>query len=747
MSHGFAYHPRNRYSRWDGTQQIDTFNADEIMDALADDVMSDGSVNRALQRLFQRGSGERDGGFPGMRQLMERLRQQRQRDAQRYDLGPMLEQLREQLREIQTMERMGIADRVQEGRDRLAQQQAAADAAAAAAGQEAGSADGQHADGSEGAEGAESSQQSTQGGQQESQSGASSSGSSGSNSDDGSSEQFDYTPQLQQLLERLAQRHHDQLDALPIDPAGQIEGLQNYDFMDPQAREAFDQLVESLRQQVLNSTAQSMQQSLRGMTPEDIQSTREMLKELNEMLEARQRGEEPDFERFMHRHGHHFGNDIHSLDELMDRMAQQMATMQHLMDSMTPEQRAELWAAMQAVMDDEGIQQEMNRLGQHLSQMMPSNPYAQSLQQSEFGQEIDLSLQEAMRMMGRLDDMDELEDQLSRVRDWRDLEHVDDAKLTEMLGDAFQRDVDQLRQLTKILEDAGYIQRSRRGYEMTPRGVRKIGQKALSDIFKHLKRDRIGNHEMPAQGGGGERVDASKPYEFGDPFLLDLPRTLMNSLSREGVGSPARLQASDFEVYRTEHITRSATVLMIDMSRSMLYNDCDAAARKVALALDSLIRTQYPRDELYILGFSYMATRVKPSELASLNWNESQYGTNLQHGLMLARQLLAPHKGGNRQIIVITDGEPTAHMDNGQVHFSYPPTWETLRETLREVQRCTREQITINTFMLERSRYMESFISEMARINNGRAFFATPDRLGEYILVDYVANKRKIERA
>jgi uncharacterized protein with von Willebrand factor type A (vWA) domain len=542
----------------------------------------------------------------------------------------------------------------------------------------------------------------------------------------------------------MAQKKLDALDQLPTDTANKIKQLSEYEFMDPEAREKFQELLQQLQQQVLQQTFQGMQQSLQNMTPEAMQDMRNMLSELNQMLEDRANGMEPDFDRFMHKYGHYFGKGVNSLDELMDRMQQQMAAMQSLLDSMTPEQRAELWSAMQSVMDDPGIQEEMQRLSENLSQMMGENPYAQRYQ---FSGGEDIPLDQALRLMDRLHDIDDVEEQLRGVRDWRDLEHVDDQKIRDLLGDEFQNDLDQLRQLTKILEDAGYIQKNRRGYEMTPRGVRKIGQKALTDIFQHLKKDRFGQHEHESSGVGGERTDVSKPYEFGDPFLLDLPKTLMNSVQREGVGSPVHLQAQDFEVYRTELITQSSTVLMVDMSRSMLYNGCFAAAKKVALALDSLIRGQYPRDNLYIIGFSYVATQIDAASLPSISWDEYNYGTNMQHGFMMARQLLARHKGGNKQVIMITDGEPTAHFDDGQVRFSYPPTYQTLQETLKEVVRCTREQVVINTFMLERSPYMAGFVSEMAKINKGRAFFATPDRLGEYILVDYVANKRKHERA
>jgi len=698
MSIDFSYTPRNRYSRWDGTQKIDGFSAEDIMDAISDDMFADGDLQRALQRLFRWGMDKPDGDkMPGIRNLMDRLKARRQQELNRYDLGSVLEDLKQRLEEIQQLERDGIQRRIDEGREKLAEQQA----------QQGDQQDGQRA-----------------------------------SSDDESD--ADHTQGLQDMLEKMAGRKLQALDQLPDDAAGQIKSLTEYEFMDTEARQKFQELLEQLQQQVLQQTFQGMQQSLQNMSPDDIQNMQNMLSELNEMLEEKARGGEPDFDRFMHKYGHNFGKGINSLDDLMDQMAQQMAAMQSLMDSMTPEQRAELWGAMQAVMNDPGVQEEMSRLAENLGQMMPDNPYAQ---QFRFGGNEDLSLDEALRLMDRLHEIDEVEDQLRGVRDWRDLEHVDDQKIRDLLGDDFQHDLDQLRQMTKILEDAGYIQKSRRGYEMTPRGVRKIGQKALTDIFQHLSKDRFGNHEVDTQGSGGERTDVSKPYEFGDPFLLDLPKTLMNSVQREGVGSPVTLQASDFEVYRTEMITQSSTVLMVDMSRSMLYNGCFSAAKKVALALDSLIRTQFPRDNLYILGFSYVATRLEPSQLPSISWDEYNYGTNMQHGFMMARQLLARHKGGNKQVIVITDGEPTAHFDGGQVRFSYPPTYQTLQETLKEVMRCTRDGVTINTFMLERSPYMAGFVSEMAKINKGRAFFATPDRLGEYILVDYVANKRKMEKA
>jgi uncharacterized protein with von Willebrand factor type A (vWA) domain len=179
------------------------------------------------------------------------------------------------------------------------------------------------------------------------------------------------------------------------------------------------------------------------------------------------------------------------------------------------------------------------------------------------------------------------------------------------------------------------------------------------------------------------------------------------------------------------------------MSRSMLLRGCFVAAKKVAVALNTLIRTQFPRDHLSVVGFAYYAREIRPESLAELTWHGYEYGTNLQHGLMLARRILNRQHAANREIVVITDGEPTAHFENGQVEFSYPPTRRTIQETLREVQRCTKEGITINTFMLERSRALAEFVALVTRMNKGRAFYASPEHLGEYVLVDFVSRRTK----
>lgn len=680
-----SYRFGSRYSRWDGTQQISGLSADEVMKAISDELMRDGDLLRALRQLFREGFERPDGErVPGWWEMMNRVRQQRQEQLNKYDLGSIFEDIKTRLQDVIQTEREGIDRRVAE----------------AAAKTEAQSASTRDADEPDFAE-------------------------------------------LQQMLEGIASKKRDQLDALPPDPAGAIKGLQEYDFMDAGAREKFQELLGMLQQQVLQQTFQGMEQALGQMTPEDVGEMRQMMSELNDMLEAEARGGNPNFEQFMHKWGHFFGPDVKSLDDLKQHMANQMASMNQLMQSMSPDQRGQLESLMQSIMQDEALQQQMSRLAQNLGQGQGARQ-DDSRRPYRFGGDESITLTEAMRLMDRLNEYDELERDLKEVRDWNDFANLDNERIRDLLGEETEEQMRQLAEMAKMLEDAGFIRENRHGYELTPQGVRKIGEKALTDIFQELKKDKLGQHEVDKSGGAGERIDITKPYEFGDPFLLDLPKTVMNAVQRGGIGSPVRLNPADFEVYRTEHVSRSSTVLMIDMSRSMFYNQYFPAAKRLALALDSLIRSKYPRDTLRIIGFSAIAHELKPADLPGLTWNQYQVGTNLQHGFQLAREILGREKGSNRQIIIITDGEPTAHIENGEPFFSWPPTPETWNATLREVIRCTRDEITINTFMLERSALLMKFVNDLSKINGGRVFYASPDHLGEYILVDYVANKRKL---
>ena len=718
---------RYGYSRWDGSQRIEGLDADDVLKALSDDYMENGNLQQALKRLMQDGiQSEDERRTMGLRELMERMRNQRNQQLNRYNMASgVMDDLREKLEEIKNLEREGIQERL-DGKQPAQQNQSPAD-------QQTPSSDQQPQAGqqpSPGQQGQQSPGSQSQSGQQ----GQMGEGQQQGNGDD------DLTPeQKRKMLEMIAKRKQEYLDKLPQDVPGQIKGLSEYDFMDDEAREKFKELMDSLQQQMMQQFFQGMQQSLQNMTSEDITKMREMIRDLNKMLRERQEGLEPDFDAFMQKHGEYFPG-VNSLDDLIEQMQMQMAAMQGIMDNLSPEQRQELQNLMEQLMGDDRIRVDMMELAQNLEALAPME---QMRTRFNFRGDESIPLNEAMRMMSRLQQMEGLEDQFNEARRMDNLEAIDSEKVKELLGDEEYQSVEQLKELMKMLEEAGYIQKKGNRWELTARGIRKIGQKALQDIFNKLKRDGFGRHVSPFRGVGGERTDESKAYQFGDPFLLDLEKTLMNALHRRGVGTPVALQKEDFEVYRTEFTTQSSTVLMIDMSLSMIYNGCQPAAKKVAVALESLIRSQFPRDNLYIVGFSRIAREYKPDELIEMSRLDNSQGTNMAHGLMLSRQLLARHRGVNKQIIMITDGGPTVWYEDGEWLFNWPYNHLAEQQTLLEVQRCTREGITINTFMLEDDSWMIAFVNQMAQINHGRTFYADKNNLGEYLLVDYLNSKRK----
>ncbi|MDO8673244.1 MAG: VWA domain-containing protein, partial [Dehalococcoidia bacterium] len=336
-----------------------------------------------------------------------------------------------------------------------------------------------------------------------------------------------------------------------------------------------------------------------------------------------------------------------------------------------------------------------------------------------------------------------LEKQMTRAQQGGEVDDIDAREVQDLLGDEAQQTLEQLKRLADMLEEAGYLRMNGDKMELTPRGIRKIGQKALQDIFAKIQKDQFGKHETDWKGTGGERSDETKQYQFGDPFDLHLERTLMNALRRDASGPPLKISPDDFEVYETKHFAQSAIVLMLDVSFSMGQSGSFFAAKKVAVALDNLIRSQFPKDALYIVAFSLYAKELKRDALTYANVDEYAYGTNMQQAFQIARQLLSNHKAGNKQIIMVTDGEPTAHCEGGRAYFQYPPSPRTIDQTLREVKRCTKQGIMINTFMLDSNYYMIEFIDMVTKINRGRVFYTTPDKLGEYILVDYMSSKKK----
>ena len=554
------------------------------------------------------------------------------------------------------------------------------------------------------------------------------------------------------LLERIAAERRRTLDELSPDPGAAIKQLRDYEFMDRRAERQIAELLEEIRKGVVDGYFRQMSQSMQAMSKEDLAHLREMVRDLNALLRQKLEGVpeaqlQRNYEAFLRRWGQLFPDAPETFAEFLEQLMRQMARMESLMQSLSPEMRRELQSVMESVFDDPELQATLAELAGSLDLISPRQQLGSSY--GFFGDQ-EVSLEEAMRLMDGLQTLEEAERGLRGMQRGERLDESLRQQLEDVLGRDAARSVEQMERILGELEDRGLLERGDAGLQLTARGMRRIGQKALGDLFARLRRDRFGEHSLARQGHGGEHAEESKPYEFGDVFDLDVQGTVMNAIRREsGIARPGgaesavpRLAPEDFEVHRVESLTRCSTVLMLDMSRSMPLRGYFYAAKKVAMALDSLIRSQYPRDGLAIVGFSDYAREITPQALPHLSVNEYVYGTNLQHGLQIARRILARSHAENKQIIIVSDGEPTAHIENGRAVFFYPPLPETFARTLIEVKRCTRENIVINTFMLESNHHLVRFINQMTRLNRGRAFFISPDRLGDYVLVDYVASRR-----
>jgi uncharacterized protein with von Willebrand factor type A (vWA) domain len=354
-----------------------------------------------------------------------------------------------------------------------------------------------------------------------------------------------------------------------------------------------------------------------------------------------------------------------------------------------------------------------------------------------------LDYQKSLDLMREMERMRQLEQDLMSGN----FESISMEDMKDLLGQQAQQDFQSLRQVMMLLSESGYMVQKGDHLALSPKGVRRIGQLALRDIYQGLLKDRAGSHTTDHRGITEMRPDQTRPYEFGDPLNLNLVATLKHALTRRP-GVPLALKPDDFEIYENDYGSSSSTVLCLDMSWSMSWEGRFAAAKKVALALETLIRSKFPRDYFSIVGFFTRAVELKLKDLPEASWNMGDPFTNLQDGLRLASDLLGRHPSRNQHIIVITDGQPTAYFLNKRLYCEWPLSFggismRAAQETLKEVERVTRRGITINTFMLDDSPSLRAFVEKMTQINRGRALYTRPDHLGEYMLVDYLSKKRK----
>jgi uncharacterized protein with von Willebrand factor type A (vWA) domain len=585
-----------------------------------------------------------------------------------------------------------------------------------------------------------------------------------------------------------------ELDTLPHDPARAVRQLAEYPWRSPEAAAKYDEIRDLLRREVLDSQFRGMKQALEGATPQDLQRVRDMIADLNQMLDDHARGRHTaeQFAEFMAKHGEFFPENPADIDELIDSLARRAAAAQRLLDSLSDAQRQELSDLVNSALGDLGMAAEMSRLGDLLRTARPDLRWGG---RDEVAGDRALGMGDATSALQDLADLDELDSMLDQQYAGASLDDVDPELVERLLGRQAVDDLAALRRIERELERQGYLNRSGGRMQLTPRAIRRIGATALRRVFAELDSTGRGEHDMRDAGAAGEMTGSSRQWVYGDEQPLDVVRTVQNAVLRGGsaarpgaapsrlggttpgptlppavpvknpIGAPVddgaacgrpvdtpgasvprrsavRLTVDDFEVVETERRTSAAVALLVDLSYSMALRGTWGAAKATALALHSLVTTRYPQDAISIIGFSDYGRVLKVGELAELSWDMVQ-GTNLQHGLMLAQRHLAAHPDAEPVIMVVTDGEPTAHLArNGQPVFAWPPLPETVALTLAEVDRCTRRGATINVFMLDTEPALVRFVERLARRNGGRVFSPDPERLGEYVVSDYIRARR-----
>ncbi|MGY1694416.1 VWA domain-containing protein [Geodermatophilus sp. SYSU D00814] len=537
-----------------------------------------------------------------------------------------------------------------------------------------------------------------------------------------------------------------ELDALPEDTAGAVRALKDYPFRSAEAREAYQQIQDLLRREVLDSSFAHMKQALENATEQDVQAVRDMVADLSSLIDAHNRGEDTDerFREFMDRHGQFFPDDPQSVDELIDSLARRAAAQERMMAGLSPEQRAELADLMAQTMSDLGLASEMAHLQDALRQARPDLPWGQRGQVPDGEQA--LGLGDATSAVAELADLEALSNQLSQGYAGASLADVDEELLEQALGRDAVADLAALRQLERELERQGYLNRSDGKLELSPKAVRRLGATALRRVFAQLDATGRGEHDVADAGAAGELTGASREWHFGDEQPLDVVRTVRNAVLRTAGGTRGdrrvRIAVEDFEVVETERRTGAAVALLVDLSYSMALRGTWGAAKSTAMALHSLVTTRFPQDAIQIIGFSSTAQVLRPETLAELSVDTLQ-GTNLQHGLMLARRFLARHRDAEPVVLVVTDGEPTAHLeDDGTPYFCWPPMPETIARTVAEVERVARSGATLNVFALDPEPSLVHFVHDITARAGGRVFTPDSDRLGEYVVADYLRTRR-----
>jgi len=557
---------------------------------------------------------------------------------------------------------------------------------------------------------------------------------------------------------RLAE---SELASLPDDTAGAVRALSDYQWVNASARQKYQELQDLLRREVLDSSFEKMRDALGTPGGIDQERLREMISELTDLIQSHNRGEDTTaaFEHFMERHGDAFPDNPSNTAELIDGLARQAAAQQRMLAGMSREQRMELANLISDTWDQMGVGDQIGALNDELRRARPDLRWDRGSVPD--GAE-SLGLGDATAAVRDLADLEALSRALSQDYPGADLSDIDVQALENALGRNAVDDLEALRELESELEDQGWLNRSAGKLTLSPKAVRRMGSTALRRVFGRLSEGRRGQHDITATGPAGELTGSSRPWTFGDEQPIDVVETVRRAVLRTAGDRPdlcigmadlepdepgARpksvpIAVDDIAVVETERRSSAAVALLVDLSYSMALRGTWPEAKSTALALNTLVSTKFPQDAIQIIGFASRAREISAADLADLDVDTLQ-GTNLQHGLILARRFLARHRDSEPIIMIVTDGEPTAHLtENGRAVFYWPPLPETIALTMTEVTRCTRIGAQINVFALDPDPSLIEFVDTLARQAGGRLFQPDPARLGEYVVADYLDARR-----
>jgi uncharacterized protein with von Willebrand factor type A (vWA) domain len=556
--------------------------------------------------------------------------------------------------------------------------------------------------------------------------------------------------ELARALDDDARFAEMQIESLPPSPAKAVQELSEYQWRSGEAKQKYEQIKDLLGREMLDQRFAGMKQALENASDSDRQAVNEMLDDLNNLLDKHANGEDTaeEFENFMAKHGQYFPENPRNVDELLDSLAKRAAAAQRFRNSLSAEQRAELDALAQQAFGSPQLMNALSRLDGHLQAARPGEDWNGS---SDFSGDNPLGMGQGAQALADIGELEQLAEQLSQSYAGATMDDVDLDALARQLGDEAAVDARTLAELERALMNQGFLDRGSDGqWRLSPKAMRQLGQAALRDVAQQLS-GRHGERETRRAGAAGELTGATRAWEFGDTEPWNVTRTITNAVLRragtERTDGPIRIAVDDVEISETETRTQAVVALLVDTSLSMVMENRWVPMKRTALALNHLVSTRFRSDALQIIAFGLYARTVSAAELTGLEGVYEQ-GTNLHHALALASRHLRRHPNAQPVVLVVTDGEPTAHLENygsdgTSVFFDYPPHPRTIAHTVRGFDEVARLGAQVTIFRLGDDPGLARFIDQIARRVEGRVVVPELDGLGAAVVGDYLRSRRR----